>query len=201
MTGIGNGYVPVMMLARVLGPLCAMSLVVAACGDDDVESNVPPIDELDTPEDQTDAGVDDQAAADLGSSEGVCGWLTPDDIGDNTGHRVQAASGDDGACTWDLSDEAAVTDGPNEGEDAVLRLETIDEQTFRSDRSRGSDLEDLPADVGDMAHVLQDDEFTTTLYVADGSTFFTLSLVAALDDGNARLDALVELGQLVVDRT
>lgn len=191
-----------MALSRALAVLCALSALLLACGDDVPEDNTPPIDELDTPDDRTDAGVDDETPEDLGSAEGACGWLTPDEIGDATGHQVVEATPEADGCDWQITDEAAVVDGPNEGEDTRLRLTTIDEETFRSARTEGEALEAQPVpDVGDEAYARrQPDDFTTTLYVADDGSFFALSIVAALDDPNATLDALVDLSRKVAAR-
>lgn len=140
-------------------------LTVAACADDDVEDTTPPIDELDTPDDKEDAGVDDAVPPDAGSTEGPCGWLTPDDISDAMGLAVERATPADGVCTWDVSDEAAVAAGPNQGEDAVLRVSAIDQQAFDAARDAGSNVEPVDG-VGDEAFVqFAADESETTIFV------------------------------------
>lgn len=193
-----------MVLVRVLCLLSVLPALLLACGDGDVDAEgvTPPIDERDTSEDRTDAGVDDEAPEEFGSDKGACGWLTPEEIGDATGHAVIQATPEDDGCNWQITDEAAVVEGPNEGEDPRLRLTTMDEQAFESSRTEGEALEPQPVpDVGDEAYARrQPDEFTTTLYVAEEGSFFALSLVAALDDPNATLDALVDISRNVADR-
>lgn len=186
------------MLVRLLLCLSAV-FVLTSCADD--EDAVPPIDELDTPEDRTDAGVDDVAPPDLGSAEGVCGWLTPDEIDDATGLKVRTASPAEGSCIWELDHGVAVVDGPNEDEEVLLRASTIEEDRFEAQRREepGVDIERVD-DVGQEAFLRRTEaDFETSMFVRDDSSFFTVTLVAAFDDPHAARDALVDLSRRITE--
>ena len=157
-----------------------VSFAVAACGDDDVDDTAATVDETDT-------------------AEGPCGWLTTGDISDVTGlELVTTTPGPDG-CTWGLTESAAVIDGPNEGEEAVLETTMIDLTAF--DAARDDAAESDTVDVGDEAFMrFADDESNTRIYVRDGDAAFTMRLAGALDGRNANTNALVSLSSLIVER-
>lgn len=186
-------------MARLLLPLL-LAFAVVACGDDDVEDTTPPIDELDTPEGAVDGGVDDVEPSDLGSREGACGWLSPDDISDATGLAVETATPAADGCTWELTESAAVIDGPNEGEDAELQITTIDERAFEAAQDDAAADEQVD-DLGDEAFVaIAEDESDTRIFVHAGSLFFTVNLAGALDGQSANSAALVDLSAVVIER-
>lgn len=176
------------MVLRVLFTAVVL-ILAAACGDDDDARQDAAADEIVADTDETRAT----------ESGGPCDWVTSDGIFGATGLTVEGTVPRTNGCTWELTESAAVLEGPNDPEEATLSASEIDQAPF--DAAQGADDGRIvPIDsVGDDAfvHVAEDDS-ETTLYMRDGTAFFTLRLAGALDGANANTDALVDLGRTVL---
>lgn len=166
-------------------------ILTAACGDDDAAPQGDAADEVVADTDVTRATV----------SEGPCDWVTSDGIFGATGLTVEGTVPRSNGCTWELTESAAVLEGPNDPEQATFSASEIDQAAFDA-AQEADDGRIVPIDsVGDEAFVhVAEDESETALYVRDGSAFFTLRLAGALDGANANTDALVDLGRTVLER-